>query len=112
MKRQKHITTAVLIATLAGSLVAYADPVLIISDGVTTTGAITLTGGSGNYTSASFDSSWSVVVSAGESKPLIGGTSNPNMELSIQATSLGSANPLTIILSDNNFGPTSGSQNA
>lgn len=101
-----------MIATLAGGLVAQADPVLIVSDGVTTSGPITLTGGSGTYSSASFDSSWSVVVTTGESKPVIGSATNPNMELDIQATSLGSANPLTIILSDNNFGPTSGGENA
>src|SRR5215469_290212 len=112
MKKLKHIQTAVLMTSLLAGLAAHADPVLIVSDGVTTSGAITLTGGSGTYTTASFDSSWSVVVTTGTSKPVIGSASNPNIELNIQAISLGSVNPLTIILSDNNFGPTSGSENA
>ncbi|HLX69316.1 MAG TPA: hypothetical protein VKV04_06785 [Verrucomicrobiae bacterium] len=91
---------------------AYGDPVIIVSDGVTSTGPIALTNnGSGAFATSSFDSSWSVVVTAGESKPLIGTSNSPNLELDIQATSLGSANPLTVILSDNNFGPTSGNNN-
>ncbi len=92
-------------------LCAQADPVLIISDGVTTVGPITLTGGSGNFATASFDSSWSVVVATGESKPVVGSASSPTMELDVQATSSGSPNALTIILSDKNFGPTSGNDN-
>src|SRR5579871_4714264 len=112
MKRLKHVQTAVLMTTLVAGLAAHADPVLIVSDGVTSSGPITLTGGAGTYSSASFDGSWSVVVTTGESKPVIGSATNPNLELDIQATSLGSANPLTVILSDNNFGPTSGGQNA
>jgi hypothetical protein len=107
----RQLRTAVLITSLVTGLAAYADPVLIVSDGVTSTGPITLTGGSGTFVASSFDSSWSVVVVAGESKPLIGSASSPNMELDIQAVSLGSANDLTVTLSDNNFGPTSGSNN-
>lgn len=109
---KEQIRTAVLITSLLAGFAAYADPVIIVSDGVTTSGPITLTNnGSGAFSTASFDSSWSVVVTAGESKPLIGSSNSPNLELDIQATSLGSANPLTIILSDNNFGPTSGNNN-
>jgi hypothetical protein len=110
MKRQ--IRAAILIASFVTGLSAYADPVLIISDGVTSSGAITLTGGSGTYVNPFFDSSWSVVVTTGASKPVFGTATSPNMELAIQATSLGSVNPLTVILSDNNFGPTSGNGNA
>lgn len=88
-----------------------ADPVLIVSDGVNSSGVITLTGGSGFYTNENFDGSWSVVVVAGESKPAIGSTAGPNMELDVFAISLGSTNPLTLTFSDNNFGPVSGSQN-
>ena len=90
---------------------ASADPVLTVSDGVTSSGPIVITGGAGSYSTASFDSSWGLVSIAALSKPVIGSASNPNMELNIQATSLGSANPLTVVLSDNNFGPTSGSNN-
>lgn len=110
MKAQ--IRAAVLITSLITGLAAHADPILTISDGVTNTGPITLTGGSGVFAVSSFDSSWSVVIVAGESKPLIGSAGAPNMELDIEATSLGSANALTITLSDNNFGPTLGNNNA
>jgi hypothetical protein len=110
MKRQ--LRTAALLTSLITGLAAYADPVLVVSDGVTSTGPITLTGGSGTFVASSFDSSWSVVVVAGESKPLVGSSNSPIMELDIQAISVGSANDLTVTLSDNNFGPTSGSNNA
>jgi hypothetical protein len=104
------IRIAVLITSLITGLAAHADPVLIISDGVTSNG-ITLPSGTGVFTTTAFDSSWSLVIVAGESKPFIGSSNSPNLEMSIQATSLGSANPLTMILSDNNFGPTSGTNN-
>src|SRR5215469_17126113 len=110
MHMKEQIRTAILVTSLITGLSTYADPVISVSDGVTSSGPITLTNnGSGTISTASFDSSWSVVVTAGESKPLLGSANSPNMELNIQATSLGSANPLTITFSDNNFGPTSGS---
>jgi hypothetical protein len=87
---------------------AEADPVLIVSDGVNSSGVITLTGGSGTYVNEDFSGSWSVVITTGESKPVIGSATSPNMELDIVATSLGSTNPLTVTLSDNNFGPIAG----
>lgn len=105
---KEQIRAAILLTSLITGLSTYADPVITVSDGVTSIGPITLTGGSGSISTNSFDSSWSVVVAAGESKPTVGSASSPNLELNIQATSLGSANPLTITLSDNNFGPTSG----
>jgi hypothetical protein len=109
---KEQIRTAVLVTSLIAGLAAHADPIISISDGVTSTGPITLTNnGSGTFSTSAFDGSWSVVVVAGESKPLIGSANSPNMELNIQATSLSSANPLTVIFSDNNFGPTSGNNN-
>lgn len=111
MKQRRSIATAVLASTLVAGLSASADPVLTISDGVTTVGPITLTGGSGTYTTNIYDSSWSVVVATGESKPVLGTATDPNLELDIQAASLGSANALTLTLSDNGFGPTLGSNN-
>ena len=91
---------------------AYAAPVIIISDGVTNTGPISLAGGSGTYVNSSFDGSWNLVISSGESKPGSGDAQNPNMQLGIVAHSMGSANDLTIIFSDNNFGPTTASMTA
>ena len=106
---KKQITKmAALSAMLVMSTAAFADPTLIISDGVTSTGPITLTGGAGTYSTTTFDSSWSVIVTTGSSKPVSGSAQNPNMNLTIFATSLGSANNLQIILSDTNFGPTLG----
>ena len=109
MKKQLLSTAAALSALLITSTVAFADPVLIISDGVTNTGPISLSGGSGTYANGSFDGSWNLVISSGESKPVSGDAQNPNMQLSIVAHSMGSANDLTIIFSDNNFGPTTAS---
>ena len=111
MKEQMRIGATVLIITLTAGLSALADPVLTVSDGVTSSGPIVITGGAGSYTTSSFDSSWGLVSVAALSKPVLGSPSNPNMELNIEATSLGSGNPLTIVFSDNNFGPTSGSNN-
>lgn len=102
----------ILVPTIAlWSLRAGADPVLIVSDGVNSSGVITLTGGSGTYVNEAFSDSWSVVITTGESKPVAGSVVSPNMELDIVATSLGSTNPLTITLSDNNFGPIFGNNN-
>src|SRR5579871_2733186 len=104
-----RIRTAVLITSFLTGLAAYADPVLTVSDGVNSSGPITLPGGSGSYSNQI--GSWGIVVAAGASKPFIGSASNPDMELDVSATTGGSANALTITLSDTNFGPTSGSNN-
>ncbi len=107
-----RVQTVVLITSLLTGFAACADPVLTVSDGVTSSGPITLTGGSGFFSTASFDSAWNVVVAAGASKPVIGSASSPNLELNIQATSAGAGKTLTITLSDNGFGPTAGNFNA
>lgn len=108
---KEKIRNAVLITSLVTGLAAYANPVLTITDGVTTNSVTLNNNGAGFFSTASFDSSWSVVTVAGESKPSIGSSNSPNMEVDIQATTLGSANALTITLTDNNFGPTSGNNN-
>ncbi len=107
MKHLKTLKTGLLVAALAAGLSAQADPVVTISDGVTSTGPITLAGGAGS-TTVSLDSAWTLVVAAGISKPILGSASSPNMELNIQATSSGAGRTLTVTLSDNNFGPTTG----
>jgi hypothetical protein len=108
MKKQ-ILKTAFTVAALAVSLAAYAAPTLYITDGVTTVGPITGTNGSVTYSSGSFDASWSVVITTGITKPLDGSAVSPNMELSIDATSLGSTNNLSVIFSDTDFGPVPGS---
>ncbi len=107
MKEQKILRTGLLVAALVAGLSAQADPVITVSDGTTTVGPVTLTGGSGSI-STSLDTAWSVVVVAGESKPLLGSATSPDMELNIIATSAGAGKTLTITLSDNGFGPTTG----
>ena len=78
---KEQIRTALLITTLAAGLAAHAAPVIIISDGVTNTGPITLTNSGTGALSISLDSSWSLVAAIGESKPTLGSASDPNMEL-------------------------------
>src|SRR5579862_595727 len=115
MSFKSRISWRLLLLVLTPFLVhlrADADPILIVSDGVNSSGAITLTNGSGNYVNESFSGSWSVVITTGQSKPALGSAISPNMELDIVATSLGSTNPLTITLSDNNFSPIAGNNNA
>ncbi|HEX4265145.1 MAG TPA: SdrD B-like domain-containing protein [Verrucomicrobiae bacterium] len=112
MKKQLISKMALLSAMMIAGSAAFADPVIIISDGVTNTGPIVLTGGSGSYVNGNFDNSWDFVITTGQSKPVSGSTQNPNIELDITADSLGSGNDLTITISDNNFGPTTGNLTA
>jgi hypothetical protein len=103
------LKTAFAVAALAVSLAAYAQPTLFITDGLTTAGPITGGGGSVLYVNPSFGDNWSVVITSGESKPLLGSATSPNMDITIQATSTGPGNNLTIAFSDNGFGPALGS---
>ena len=104
MKKLKILALALGALAVVGS--ALAASTLNISDGITST---TLTSPTGvvNYTNGSFDSAWSVVAVTGKTKPALGSTSNPRMDLSIQATSLAGLpnHPLVITFSDNSFGP-------
>src|ERR1017187_7133112 len=101
------IVLTVALGTLAVTGSALAIPTLTISDGVTTT---TLIGVSGivSYVNTNFDGAWSVVIVTGETKPVLGSACNPAMDLNIQATSLTPSPPLTISFSDNGFGPSPG----
>ena len=109
MKKQ-ILKTAIAIAGLTASLAAYAVPTIIVTDGVVSSGPITGAGGSVLYVNGSFDNSWSVVITAGTTKPAFGSATSPNMELDIQASSTGASpiHDLTVIFSDTDFGPTSG----
>src|ERR1017187_3218069 len=100
------LKTAISIAALAVGLTAYAQPTLRITDGVTTE-TIPGTGGSVSYVNPSFGDNWSVVITSGESKPFVGSTTSPIMDLTIQASSTGPGNNLSVAFSDNNFGPAS-----
>src|ERR1035437_4305135 len=108
MKKQ-ILETALLVAALTASLPVYAVPTIVVTDGVVSSGQITTPGGgSVVYVNPSFGDNWSVVITSGETKPIIGSPTSPNMDLTIQATSTGPGNSLTIFFSDNGFGPDSG----
>ena len=102
MKKLQILAVALGALAVAGSALATAT--LTISDGVTTT-TVASPSGTVNYVNGSFDSAWSVVAVTGQTKPALGSASNPRMDLSIQATSLGPPRPLVITFSDNSFGP-------
>lgn len=111
MKAHIRIRAAVLITSLIAGAANAAVPGITISDGVTSVGPIPLSGGAAIYSTNTFDASWASIGIVAESKPLVGSATSPALLLSITAVSLGSANPLSITLSDNDFGPTSGSNN-
>ena len=105
MKKQ-ILKTAISIAALAVGLTAYGQPTLFITDGVTTAGPITGAGGSVLYVNPLFGDNWKVVITSGASKPLFGSTATiPVMDVTIQASSTGPGNNLSVAFSDNNFGP-------
>src|ERR1035441_4434399 len=107
--RKLMLKTAIFIAVLTASLAVFAAPTIVVSDGVVTDG-LTGTNGSVEYVNGAFDAAWSVVITAGTTKPIFGSGVSPNMELYIQATSLGATpvHDLTVIFSDTDFGPVSG----
>ena len=96
MRKQIVLKATILVAALTASFAAYADPTITVSDGVNNSGPISAVGGSVIYVSPAFSGSWSVVITAGTTKPVFGSAASPNLQLSVQATSLGSANDLTI----------------
>ena len=96
------------IAAIATSIGAQADPTLYLTDGSTTVGPITGSGGLA-YFGAVFGDNWAVIITSGTTKPLYGSATSPNLELSIQANCTGPGKDLTILFSDNNYGPFSGS---
>src|ERR1035441_8521770 len=88
MKQQTGICASILAASLLTAPIQ-ASPTVIISDGVTST-LISRISGVVTYATPSFDGAWSTVMTTGESKPALGNAANPEMDLNIQATSLGS----------------------
>ncbi len=48
---------------------------------------------------------WTIVVTTGDSKPLLGSATSPQMDLSVTSATPGAA-PLTVELTDTGFGPT------
>ncbi|HVM50113.1 MAG TPA: SdrD B-like domain-containing protein [Candidatus Acidoferrum sp.] len=105
-----QIKTCIAGAALTTCLAAYATPTLIVTDGVVSSGPITDASGKVTYVNTSFNDSWSVVITSGFSKPVFGNAVSPNLEVVIQATSLGATpvNDLYIYFSDTDFGPTTG----
>jgi RHS repeat-associated protein len=102
------LKTSIISAALACSLATYAGPTLFITDAVTTAGPISGTNGIVYYSSAAFGDNWSVVVTTGRSKPLIGSATGPNIELTIDVISTGPGNNLSVAFSDDSFGPAFG----
>jgi hypothetical protein len=107
MRKYAVLQLAISMVAGTGALNLSAGPVIVVSDGVTTSGPITGTNGTITYINQSFNGSWSVVVATGVSKPLVGSAANPNLQLAVQAVSLGSqpVRDLTITCSDTDFGP-------
>jgi hypothetical protein len=115
MKRGlKNFVVALVVVGVAG--VAHGSalpPVLSISDGVNPVITVfdNLAGdmnlATGELTVSTNIGVWTLSISTGLSKPVLGGATNPVMDLVIQASSTG-AGSLTYKFSDNNFGPAPG----
>jgi hypothetical protein len=108
----KYFAVAAGIAGLVTS--ATAVPTLYLSDGVNSVTVVD--GGIGDSSplagvvtfNGSIGLNWTLNVTTGVSKPMLGSATQPWMDLnSVNATSKG-AGSLTIMLSDNGFGPASG----
>src|SRR5689334_19426514 len=103
-----------LAATIAGATqVVQAVPQLKIFDGINT--IIITDNGGGDGSSAAgrivFDGTignWTLNTHVGTTFPAIGSLSNPQMDLSFNATSNGAGGTLTITFSADGFGPTNG----
>jgi hypothetical protein len=83
------------------------DPVITIFDN----GVGDLNPAIGELTMSTNVGVWSVSVSSGLTKPALGGSTNPVMDLVVQASSTG-AGSLTYTFSNLGFGPASGTLNA
>ncbi|HVM47906.1 MAG TPA: SdrD B-like domain-containing protein, partial [Candidatus Acidoferrum sp.] len=95
-------------AILTVPVAAFAQPTVLISDGVTTIGPIHGSNGTITYTNTNFGDNWSVVIASGTTKPRFGSAASPNMELDVTATSKAPGDSLVIYFSDNSFGPAPG----
>jgi len=96
-------------ANAAATLTVYdgVNPLISITDN----GAGDLNPAIGELTISTNVGVWSVSVSSGLTKPAFGSSTNPLMDLVVQASST-AAGSLRYIFSDNNFGPASGTLNA
>jgi len=110
MKRLTVVLAAAIVAAATGP--AFAAATLTISDGVTTATLVDADGDGVITFGSSFDSFWNVLILTGETKPAIGNATSPQLDLNLQASSTAGAPNLTITLSDNNFGPTTGTFSA
>ena len=104
--KQQLTTWIMAFGVLLFDVCAQAVPTLTISDPYTTSS--TDVSGTVGYANAAFSGAWSIVIITAKTKPALGTATNPQMDIDVQATSLGySGRNLTITFSDNNFGPTS-----
>ena len=116
MKTITHISAATAIALyLAATSITQAIPQLRISDGVNPAVTITDNGagdtsalvGHVNYGNASFFG-WNILVSSGVTKPIVGSSISPQLDLSWQVQrNVGASATLSISFSDNDFNLTS-----
>jgi hypothetical protein len=111
MKLKQNAAVLSVAVALAAASVSHAVPMLQISDGVAAPVTITdnLAGDANPLAGAvSFTgviNGWSILVSSGVTKPIIGSSTSPSLDLTWQVTrssSAGGAN-LTICFSDNDF---------
>jgi hypothetical protein len=100
-KLTKSLAGGIVAASVLGfATLVSALPTLTISDG---TSSLAFSNASGFVTTGlvSLDN-WSVIITTGETKPLLGSASNPQMDVVIQASSIG-AGTLSVALSDTDF---------
>lgn len=113
----KHLAVAAVVAGGAGS--AYATPLgaaIQISSGATTytiqdNGTGDLSPVTGNLIWDGSLNGWNVVVTVGQTFPVLGSITSPEMDLGVSASGGGAAN-LTVMFTDTGFGPTSGGVNS
>ena len=101
---------AAVVLAMAAASVVQAGPTMQISDGVnaaliiTDNSALDSSGAPGQVNFGGTYNGWTILVSSGVSKPLIGSASSPALDLTYQVTRSGaSQGTLTVLFSDNNF---------
>src|SRR6185503_10878050 len=108
---KRVLVTVVVALSLAAASITQAVPQLRISDGVNPAVTITdnlagdssLAPGHVNYANSSFFG-WNILVSSGVTKPIVGSSVSPELDLSYQIIrGAGSSGTLTIQFSENDF---------
>ncbi len=110
MKLTKNAAALGVVLALAAASIGQATPMLRVTDGVSTT-TITdnlagdLNGAAGAVTFSGTVNGWSILVSSGATKPILGSATLPHLDLSWQVTrtSLAGGSTLTICFSENGF---------